>query len=122
MIPVHIAEGDRGLYFLRKVDSDFYQWFLGDNPTEVRANNLQEVIRLAYKAFEEDHFMPLHCGTKFPAYDRDEHGRPALFTDLVAFLASSAGNFFDEGQGYAFVVKEIPQKSKERALSYCQIK
>lgn len=120
MIPIHLAEGDSGLYTLKQEKGGEFRWYLAEAPTEVTAKTVEEAIRLAYKAFEADNFMPIHCGTKFPTYDRDEHGRPALFKELVAYLSSS-GSVNDESVGHAFVVKEIPLKTRDRALAYCRL-
>lgn len=118
MIPVHIATGDSGSYYLKENSPQEFQWFLEDQPTEIKAPSIREAMKLAIRAFKFDHFNPLPCGNKYSLPERDEHGEPALFSELVKSLASPNGQYFDPLYGQNYIVKEFPLNMRDKALTH----
>lgn len=118
MIPVHLAKGSSGDYVLREETPGNFQWFLHGKAVGVNCSSLKDSLKSGFKSFKNDQFRPLHCGTKFSLPERDEHGEPAIFSELVRSLASSNGQYYDPLYGQNFIVKEYPTLMRDYALSF----
>lgn len=103
---LNTGKGKKAYLYLRKVDSKTFRWFLEDTETFVEAPDPEEAIRLAYREWPD--LKLLGCGYFFTLPERDEHGTPALFSQMAKSLESSNGIFFDEERGYNGIVNQIP--------------
>ena len=110
---IHVAQSDKGWMFLQETSPGHYQWFQGDEPTEIQAPSIQEAIRLGWKAFASQNFEPLLCGYKYTLPERDEHGAPTLFSDMVQSLNTPTGQYFDPASGHNYIVQNIPTRARE---------
>jgi len=111
-MPISIAES-RGapLLFLRKTDPSIYKWscFQQDKETntDLEAYSLDEALRILPETYSI-----IGCGYLFTLPERDEHGTPALFSQMAKSLASSNGIYFDEDYGHNCVVHQIPLNTR----------
>lgn len=110
---IHLAESDLGRLYLQETSEGRYQWFLGGAPTGVEASSTEEAFRLATRRYAQNHFEPLQAGYKFTLPERDEHGAPALFIDMVRSLETPSGQYFDPASGHNYIVHQIPTRSRE---------
>jgi len=112
---IHIAKLIRGLktiyLFLKKTDSETYQWFEGEIPTEVKGITPEEANRLARRYWSFDTLQFLDCGKRFTLPERDEHGGNTLFHQMVASYRSFNGIYFDEELGHSCQVREASQEA-----------
>lgn len=115
-----MALSNKGIYFLREIAPSHFQWFLEDTPTRVEATSTQEAIRLAYRTFCDQNFEPLLSGYKFTLPERDEHGAPALFIDMIRSLETPSGQYFDPLYGHNLVVHNIPKRARDLYLQLKQ--
>lgn len=118
MTIIHVGKGDSGLYTL--VQDSSFKWFLNGKPTEVESLTLPLALIEAQKAFKLDRFQLLQCGVKFSLPERDEHGTPALYCDMIKSLASSNGQYFDPLYGQNFIVHQIPSATRELIRLFTQ--
>lgn len=86
---------------LRKTQNQHFEWFAeGPNGQEVScdlaAPTIQEAIRLAWRKWETQHFLPLNCGFRFTLPERDEIGRNAYFYEMVASFGTATGPYLDD--------------------------
>lgn len=109
---IHLAQVFNGrprvLYLVK--EEGCFRWYDGESPTELSAESLPEALRLAGKQYALQNFRMVHCGTKFTLPERDEHGAPATYQEMMKSLQSSNGVFQDEASGHACIVREIPLK------------
>lgn len=117
MIPIHVGTGTKGTYLLQEESPGQYTWYLNDQPTEAKGTSVPLAIREARRLFRHDNFQTLLCGTRFFLPDRDEHGENALFSEMVRSLASGNGQYFDPAYGQNAIVREIPIKSRDLAVT-----
>lgn len=105
---IHIAymHGPKGrnALFLRKIDDRHFAWFSEhDENTEeempVRAINVEEALRQAWRFWKEQSFRLLNCGFRYTLPERDEHGVSALFHQMAASYSSMNGIYYDEQLG-----------------------
>jgi hypothetical protein len=113
---VHIArikEGRRHSYlYLKKTGSETYQWFHGDEPTEVKGITPEEACRLAVRHWRIHSFRFVRCGFRFTLPERDEHGSNALFHQMAASYDAMNGIYYDEELGHSCIVKEASSEAK----------
>ena len=109
---IHLAQVFNGkvrfLYLVK--EEGCLRWYDGESPTELIAGSLSEALRIAGKLYALQHFQVVHCGNKFTLPERDEHGTPATYQEMMKSLQSSNGVFQDEASGHACIVREIPLK------------
>lgn len=98
--------GEKPFYFLRKINPKLFRWFFQDQETSLEAIDLDEAFRLAYREWPD--LQVIGCGYLFTLPERDEHGTPALFSEMVKSLESSNGIFFEEERGHNCIVHQIP--------------
>lgn len=117
---IHIAEiagaaGKQWLY-LRKVDPRKFTWFEQrenkEFATEVTADNIEEAMRLANRAWKDASFRTLICGFRFTLPERDEHGLNALFWQMMASYNSPSGIYFDEELGCNCIVQNASMEAR----------
>ena len=108
--------GGSHLLFLREVDRK-YHWFLEkrgeEEKTALGADKMEEAIQLAYREWGRLEFRFLGCGYRFTLPERDEHGDPASFYQMVKALQSSSYTYMDEDLGHLCVIKQIPSFARE---------
>lgn len=90
--------------FLRKKDEFTFTWFedKGSEPEQespVSAVNVEEAMRLAFRYWKHDDFLPLICGFRYTLPERDEHGINAYFHQMVSSYSSMNGVYYDEELG-----------------------
>lgn len=107
---IHIGRIGSTYFYLRKIDSQF-TWFKEENPTEVNATTAEEAIRLAFQSWA--HFRLLGCGYRFSLPERDEHGLPAYFDQMVKSINTLNGIYFEESLGYNCIVHQIPSETRQ---------
>lgn len=114
---IHVARLIRGreklTLFLKKTDTETYQWFIEERPTDVKGITPEEAIRLAKRYWSFDTLRFLNCGKRFTLPERDEHGGNALFHQMVASYKTFNGIYFDEELGHSCQVREASQEALE---------
>lgn len=114
---IHAAKlGDGSLITLNEIEPGLYGWFIQKTSLNLEAKSIEEAFRLARKSLKFRGFEPINCGYKFTLPERDEHGKEALYIDMVRSLASPNGVFFDETLGHNVVVHQIPLNSRDLKL------
>lgn len=108
---IHVAILDFSYLYLRKTGPETYQWFLGENPTEVKGITPEEACRLARKAWALQNFRFMRCGMRFTLPERDECGNNALFHQMVASYSVPNHIYFDEELGHSAVVREASEEA-----------
>jgi hypothetical protein len=103
-----IEKGGKKHLSLHKDADGLFRWYLDNEPTEIAAVTAEEASKMARKQYKEEHFRVLSCGNKFTLPERDEHGTPADYQEMVKSLKSMNGVFFDEKLGHNCIVREIP--------------
>lgn len=103
-----IENGEKKYLSLHKDEDGLFRWYLDNQPTEIACPSAEEAAKQARKQYREDHFRLLSCGNKFTLPERDEHGTPADYQEMVKSLRSMNGVFFDEKLGHNCIVREIP--------------
>lgn len=90
-----------------------FQWFEKGNPLEFSATGIEEAMRLIWRYFKELDlpFRMVHCGRRYTLPERDEHGMPALFHQMVASFEQSTGIYFDEELGHQCVVEHPSEEA-----------
>lgn len=85
---------------LRQVHDYHFTWFVQDKDLEKKSSvwgpTAEEAIRLAYQYWKMDNFRCINCGYRYTLPERDEHGAPALFYQMVASYSSTNGIYFDD--------------------------
>lgn len=98
-------------------EGEVFSWKLleGDQETETpyRADSLEKALQMVQKPYQEQGISLLTSGYLFTLPERDEHGTPALFSEMKASLASMNGVFFDSRRGHLCIVHQIPSKARE---------
>lgn len=109
-----VAAADEGQLVLSKTPEGRYAWKFLDRPSDVilKANTVQEAIRLGEKWGRDSGFKMQACGYLFTLPEREEHGNNALFSQMVKSLESPNGVYFDEGLGHLCVVHQIPIQAR----------
>lgn len=120
-VPFHIAFIQRighqhQLLFLRERAPLEYVWYekKGDEEVETKVwgDTIEEAIRQARRHWKQDALrMPL-CGQRFTLPERDEHGSPALFHQMVASYSSPTGIYFDAEVGHNCIVNNASQEAR----------
>ena len=113
---VKIGGGKSAVLFLRKTDPLNYTWYIEkegkEESTGIESTHPEEAIRLARRQWALDEFQPLKCGYCFTLPERDEHGTPALFYQMIKSLNTLTGAYFDEDLGFSCHVQQIPVDSR----------
>lgn len=111
-----IFDGVSSLLFLRRLDPARYQWFIEkegkEEETDISNPVPEEAFRLAFRRWKEKDFIPLHCGYRYMLPERDEHGMPAYFEQMVKSINSSSGVYYDDTVGYNCIVNLIPTATR----------
>lgn len=115
---IHVAEHlskEKGkqLLFLKKVEPRLYTWFEGDSATEITADTIEEVIRLARRHWKEESFRPMMCGFRYTLPERDEHGINALYWQMALSYNSPNGIYFDEEIGCNCIVQNASLEARQ---------
>lgn len=105
-----IENGGKKCLSLHKDEDGLFRWYLDNQPTEIAASTAEEAAKRARQQYKEEHFRVYSCGNKFTLPERDEHGTPADYQEMVKSLRSMNGVFFDEKLGHNCIVREIPSE------------
>ncbi len=103
---------------LRQIHDYHYAWFIKNNDknekeTPVWGPTTEEAIRLAYRHWKIDNFRPVNCGYRYTLPERDEHGSPALFYQMIASYSSMNGIYFDEELGCNCIVHHASLEARQ---------
>jgi hypothetical protein len=110
--PIHAAtillpRQGKKLLFLKRCSPDEYLWIFlgpeGETAAGVSAATAAEAIRLAATKWKHNSFRTINCGKRFTLPERDEHGAPALFSQMAASYLSPNGVYQDEDYGTCIV-------------------
>lgn len=106
---IHIAKiRGKPVLTLMKESPEEYRWYNDGVKTDLFAKTPGEAMRVARKEYQGDEFSPVLCGTLFTLPERDEHGMPALYWQMMKSKASMNGVYFDETMGHNCIVRDIP--------------
>jgi hypothetical protein len=102
---VYMRPNGRYMLFLRRKEANLLVWYEenGNNEekeTSVRAQTIEEAIRLGRSHWKNHAFRTLTCGFRYTLPERDEHGMNALFYQMAASYSSSNGIYFDDELGH----------------------
>jgi hypothetical protein len=100
--------GKKGLTLHKDADG-LFRWYLDNVPTDIASAKAEDAVKQARKRYKEEHFRIHSCGNKFTLPERDEHGTPANYQEMMKSLRSMNGVFFDDQLGHNCIVREIPQ-------------
>lgn len=105
-IPLHVAKTHQLLIYLFKFEEMRFVWVRADNPEKVllEVQSKDEAMSIPRKTWKESSFRFLGCGFRYTLPERDEHGTPALFYQMVASYRSSNGVYFDDDLGNNCIV------------------
>lgn len=115
---IHIAKLDRDkIITLQELTPGLFDWFDQDKSLNLSSSSIEEAFKKGRKELKARGFSPIHCGYKFTLPERDEHGKEALYIDMMKSLASPNGIFFDETMGHNAVVHQIPSYVRNLKIS-----
>jgi hypothetical protein len=101
---------------LRQIQDYHFAWYkklpTHEEETPIWGPTAEEAIRLAYKHWKIDNFRTLNCGYRYTLPERDEHGSPALFYQMIASYSSMNGIYFDEELGFNCIVHNASQEAR----------
>lgn len=106
---VHLGryEENRQIQYLLLVkrDEDRFDWFERASSgnrieTAVTGTTVAEAIQKANRHWRSLSFRTVLCGFLYQLPERDEHGQPALFSEMVQSYSSFNGVFFSQERGY----------------------
>lgn len=108
--------GIKTALFLRKKQECLFVWFKEEGSLEIEtpiiADTISEAIRLAWREWKSQSFRPLGCGYRYTLPERDEHGAPAYFYQMVASYSSPNGIYLDEELGTSCIVHNVSQEAR----------
>lgn len=103
-----LENGGKKWLTLHKEEDGLFRWYLDNMPTDIANTSAEASVKEARKRYREEHLKIHSCGNKFTLPERDEHGTPANFQEMVKSLRSMNGVFFDDQLGHNCIVREIP--------------
>jgi hypothetical protein len=113
------AQGKSPCYLLLRQESPTsYVWYeLLDNgqqgPTPVGGTSTVEALQKARRHWRLRAFRTVGCGFRYTLPERDEHGKNALFYQMVASYATPNGVYFDEEVGHPCFVNFASLEARE---------
>ena len=118
--PIHVAciqKGGKQTYLFLQRKADEFVWYENSQITEHKAKTVEEAIRLIWKLRKKPgiSFRMLNCGRLYTLPERDEHGTPALFHQMVASYKTPTGTYYNEQLGHDCIV-EHPSDEALRLL------
>ena len=106
--------------FLRELETGQLAWFIEngeghEKDTGIHGRTVSTAIRAAYMEWADQAFRPLHCGFRYDAEQRDEHGTNALFCEMIESYSMNnlEGEFFDGYCGHRCYVDAASEEALE---------